>query len=396
VLLEPIDRIEAADRYTVRFALKEPYAWFLDALAGTAAWIVPREAVEAHGDLKRAESCVGTGPWMLERYEPNVRASWVRHPHYFAPGLPHADAIEGFVVADPTARLARWLGGQLDFAPEYGMTVRRLDLDTVRARKPGLQTAEYTSMTGSYVAMKLDGEPFRDPRVRRALALAADRRAAIEASATSMGQGAANPAVPAALVEWSIPLDQLTADGRKLQEYDPAAARRLLGEAGATNGFQVPMETANFGPDWMDAAQIYQRSWKEVGILAELKLKEIGAFLANTMLGKFDKLMLAQRGGPLFPDPYLTAFHLPGELANSSGVSDPRLTEMIRRQRRIFDPARRRDALWDIQRYLAEHVYYVYGYSGRAISAWEPYVKNFGPNLGNDYGGRLVAAWLDR
>ena len=33
---------------------------------------------------------------------------------------------------------------------------------------------------------------------------------------------------------------------------------------------------------------------------------------------------------------------------------------------------------------------------GRLVSAWEPYVKSFMPNLGNDYGGRLMAAWLDK
>jgi hypothetical protein len=31
-----------------------------------------------------------------------------------------------------------------------------------------------------------------------------------------------------------------------------------------------------------------------------------------------------------------------------------------------------------------------------AVAAWEPYVKNFSPNIGHDYGGRLMAAWLDR
>jgi hypothetical protein len=30
------------------------------------------------------------------------------------------------------------------------------------------------------------------------------------------------------------------------------------------------------------------------------------------------------------------------------------------------------------------------------VVAWESYVKNFGPNIGHDYGGRLMAAWLDR
>jgi hypothetical protein len=46
--------------------------------------------------------------------------------------------------------------------------------------------------------------------------------------------------------------------------------------------------------------------------------------------------------------------------------------------------------------YLAEHVYYVDGFSGRVVRAWESSVRNFGPNLGNDYGGRLTGAWLER
>lgn len=58
--------------------------------------------------------------------------------------------------------------------------------------------------------------------------------------------------------------------------------------------------------------------------------------------------------------------------------------------------AKRREILHDIQRYLSQQVYYLWGPSGRVVSAWEPHVKNFAPNLGNDYGGRLLNAWLDR
>src|SRR5499426_469761 len=71
--LEVIDKIEAVDKYTVKFTLKEPYAWFLDALASTSTWIIAKESVEKFGDLKQWESVVGTGPWMLERYEPSVK-----------------------------------------------------------------------------------------------------------------------------------------------------------------------------------------------------------------------------------------------------------------------------------------------------------------------------------
>src|SRR5439155_2994820 len=88
---ESLDKIEAIDKSTVKFILKEPNAWFIDLLASTSTWLIAREAVEKFGDLKRAEAVIGTGPWMLERYEPNVKLVFVRHPDYFAPGLPYAD-----------------------------------------------------------------------------------------------------------------------------------------------------------------------------------------------------------------------------------------------------------------------------------------------------------------
>jgi peptide/nickel transport system substrate-binding protein len=395
-VLEEIDRVEALDRHTVRFTLKAPFAWFLDAVASTVTWIVPREAVEQHGDLKRSEACIGTGPWMLERYEPHTRLTYVRHPDYFLPGLPHADGVEALMEGDAASRLARWLGGHIDFAPGLGMVVRRLDLGTVRKRKPGLQTAEFLWPVHGFAAMKLDQEPFRDVRVRRALALATNLKELLDASPLAQGHGRPNTAIPAALVEWAIPIAELTPLGRQLHEHDQAAATRLLAEAGHGAGIKVPFETASFGSDWIDAVQIYQRGWKSAGIDAELKLKESGAFVGSAMLGRFDRLMLGQRGGILFPDPYLAALHLPGQRPNSSGVNDPKLTEMIRLQRRTLDAARRRDILWDIQRYLAEQVYYLYGPAARVVSAWEPHVRNFAPNLGNDYGGRLMAAWLER
>ena len=63
----------------------------------------------------------------------------------------------------------------------------------------------------------------------------------------------------------------------------------------------------------------------------------------------------------------------------------------------IVDVARRREIVYDIQRYLSQQVYYLYtSPSAKVIGGWEPYVKNFMPNIGNDYGGRLMAAWLDR
>ena len=395
--LDQVEKIEALDPQTVKFTLKEPFAWFLDVLASTSAWLIPREAVEKYGDLKKAEACIGTGPWMLDRYEPNVRLTFVRHPNYFLPALPYADGVEVTVDVDPSSRFAGWLAGKYDFGPEYDMIVRRLDLDLAKQRKPALQTGEFTVGFGGITWMKLDQAPFKDIRVRKAMALAGNWKQGLETNAWSLGHGVLNPAVPAAFKEWSIPLDELPQESRKLAEQNVPEAKRLLAEAGYPNGFKTTIETtAGYGPDWIDAVQVGLRNLKAAGIDADLKLKEYGAYISSTLLGKFEHMAVGLFGIWTDPDSYLYRYYMPGQPSNGGGVNDPKLTEMIRLQRRTFNVAKRREILYDIQRYLSQQVYYLYGPSVIAVAAWEHYVKNFAPNFGHDYGGRLMAAWLDR
>ncbi len=138
------------------------------------------------------------------------------------------------------------------------------------------------------------------------------------------------------------------------------------------------------------------KDWKSAGIETELKQKEFAAFMATAIFGKFEKAAHSLRGGTPVADISLYPPYMPGQPLNSSGVNDPKLTEMIRLQRRTFDVTKRREIVYDIQRYLAEQMYYHYDPSVSTVSAWEPYVKNFAPNIGHDYGGRLMVAWLDK
>ncbi len=395
-ILGMVDKIEAPDKYTVKFTLSEPNAWFIDRLASTATWIIAKECVDQHGDLKKPESVVGTGPWMLKSYEPNVRISFVRNPNYFVSGLPYVDNVEILLSQDPAAGFAAFLAGEFDFGPEYGMVVRRSDLDIAQNRIKGLGTRDYIVVFGGITAMKIDQEPFKDVRVRRAFAMAQSWQEVLETNAWSQGKGLPNPLVPAALKEWSIPIGQLPQEGRRLYEFDPAGAKKLLAEAGFPNGLKVPIETTpGYGPDWMDAVQVALRNWKQAGIEGDLKLKEYGAFVSTAIFGKFDKMILTLRGATTDPDNYFVPF-MPGEPLNASGVNDPKLTEMIKLQRRTFDDKKRREVLFEIQRYASQQVYYGYGPSVSAVGAWMPYVKNFSPNIGHDYGGRLMVAWLDK
>lgn len=156
----------------------------------------------------------------------------------------------------------RWHGKP----PVNGMVARRLDLDVARRRKPGLQTSEYVWMITRVTAMKLDQEPFKDVRIRRALAIASNWKEILEGLGLFDG------------TEWAIPIDQLPPDGRRLYEHNAAEARRLLAEAGYANGFKTTVETTpGFGADFMDSVQVTLGGWKKAGVEADLKLKEMGA-----------------------------------------------------------------------------------------------------------------------
>ncbi len=77
-------------------------------------------------------------------------------------------------------------------------------------------------------------------------------------------------------------------------------------------------------------------------------------------------------------------------------MKDPALDDLLVRQRRTMDVKARRDVINDIQRHLAKLQYYVQAPTGTYIAVWDGALKNYGPNLGYDYGGRVVTAWLDR
>ena len=396
-VLESVEKIDVLDKHTVKFTLAEPNAWFLDLLASTSTWIIAKECVATFGDLKKVESVVGTGPWMLDRWEPNVKLVYVRNPYYFVPGLPYADGVEVIIDKDPSSRLAAWLGGQTDFGPEYQQAVRRIDLELARQRKPGLQTAEYTWFVSNVTGLRIDRPPFNDVRVRRALSRANNLAEIFEALALSQGHWVPNPVVPAAFADWAIPIDQLGPEGRKLYEHDPAEAKRLLAQAGYANGLKTTVEApgTGYGPDFLDFVQITVKNWKAVGIDAELRLKEYGAFISSTIYGKFDHMFLGLRGTWADPEAYFYRSYMPGQPQNVMNVNDPKLTEMIKLQRRTFDVAKRKQIVYDIQLYLAEHALFGLNGSIKIVSAWDAHIRNYMPNNGYDFGGRLLAVWID-
>ena len=393
-LLEVVDRVEAVDRSTVKFVLHEPFVWLLDTLAQTASmWIIAPEVVQHFGDLKKPESALGTGPFLLEHYEPNVKTVFTRNPAYFLQDQPYVDGVEWLVIEDASTGLAMYRTGQLDCAPMELWVVRQADLEALQQSHPALRYQDGQALGGSLLALRTDQRPFNDVRVRRAISLAIDRQALIEAVWV---RGQPTPAIAPGLTAWSLPIDQLGV-GAQYYQYNPQEARRLLADAGVATGVQTALyATSGFGAgtDHLDAVQLIQRFLKEVGITAELKLQELGAYLATTAQGKFEGLAYGLI--PLAWNPDRPLYNAYIQQQNMSHVNDPTFTAMFKAQRRTQDVEARKNIIFDMQRYAAEQQYYIYLVSPIYTASWQPYVKNYAPNFTFDYGGRVAALWLDR
>jgi peptide/nickel transport system substrate-binding protein len=393
-VLEAVERVEVVDRYTVKFVLKEPYVWLLEALATPRSmWIIAPEVVHHFGDLKRPESAIGTGPFLLERYEPNVKTVFKRNPDYFLTDQPYVDGVEWLVLEDDSTGLAMYRTGQIDAGPWHFWVVRQPDLEALQASHPTLVYQDVVSNVTGAIYMRTDKPPFNDVRVRRAISLALDRQALID---TVYLKGQSTPAIAPGLTAWSLPIDQLGA-GARYYQYDPTEARRLLAEAGYPTGFKTPLSfTGGYGRDLVDAVLLEQQYLKAVGIEVELKQQEYGAYIATTAQGKYEGIATGPVSIAWEPDSALYGMYVPDHPRNSSHVNDPTLLAMLQEQRRIQDLEARKRRIFDIQRYIAEQQYYVFTIAIVFTCTWQPYVKNYAPNLSFDYGGRAAMLWLER
>jgi peptide/nickel transport system substrate-binding protein len=246
----------------------------------------------------------------------------------------------------------------------------------------------------THISMRTDKAPFSDVRVRRAMSLAIHRQGIIDA--VFEGVGAFNPPVPAALKEWSVPMNQL-GEGARWYKYDLTQATKLMAEAGYAKGFQATMDFTTYGSTVLvDISQLVLKHLKDIGIDAKLNQKEYCAYISTSFYGKFDSMTLGPQTGFQEPDNFLYGQYYPGELKNQSHINDPVVADMLIRQRRTVDVAKRREVIYNIQRHLANQQYYVQLGSAMQIAVWDAALKNYATNVSYDYGGRLQAAWLDR
>jgi peptide/nickel transport system substrate-binding protein len=217
------------------------------AWAGKHGVLQPQD-YNAKQETYAVRHAMGTGPYRLKSYDPDQRTVLTRNPDWWGWGAAatgnHGNVQEAVytVIQSDATRLAALASGQVDFVidPPF-QDVARLKADAalkvVETTDIGTQYLGFDQARSELQFGQARGNPFKDLRVRRAIAQAIDINLIIQ----KVLRGQATPAGShlSKLVDGFVPeLD------RRLP-YDPAAARALLKEAGYGDGFAVTLDCVN-------------------------------------------------------------------------------------------------------------------------------------------------------
>lgn len=249
--------IKVLGPYTLQISLTKPNAAFLHTMALNFAHVVPKEEVEKPG-ADFGHNPVGTGAFRLKEWVLGQRVVLVRNPHYFLKGRPLVDEIVFQIGVDPNVALLRLQRGEVDILGDGIPPARFVQIMQDPRWKNGVEVGD--QLHTGYVTLTTRLKPLTDPRVRRAMNMAIDKERIVR-----LINGRAIPAV-----QILPPLMPGYDKAYKGYPYDPAAAKKLLAEAGYPNGFATVLYANNTDPN-PRIAQAIQQDLARIGIKAELK-----------------------------------------------------------------------------------------------------------------------------
>ena len=256
------------DDHTVEFHLNVangnfPYAVSTD---NYNAVIVPADYPSNYEELM-----VGTGAYKLEKYTPKVGASFVRNPDYWG-GPANADRIELSFYGDYQPQILALQGGQVDVIQQIPV-LQGVGL----LNDPNFDIISTPSTAHEQVHMRVDVDPFKDKRVRRAIALCLDRPKIVKGLMKDRAQIGNDSPFAAAYPSTDPSVPQ--------REKNIAEAKQLVEAAGMANGFKATLTTEKY-LEIPDFAVLIQNAVKEIGGNIELNVLDQGAYYGEAVYGK--------------------------------------------------------------------------------------------------------------
>ncbi|HEY3846392.1 MAG TPA: ABC transporter substrate-binding protein [Acetobacteraceae bacterium] len=324
-LFQQVDRIDTPDARTVRIVMKAPLVTLPLVLASPHMPIVPNGATEHDGVPP------GAGPFVLTSQERGVGLEFKAFDKFYGAGLPKLKSLHMIVYADETLRVSALQSGDVDiieYVPWQSMNALGAD-----------PKIKMDATDGPFMYLIFNGKsgPFANPKLREAVAYAADREAIVKAAFYGRGRPLGGPP----LVKGTEFYDEAAVNH---WTYDPARAKALMTEAGMPNGFNCTLLSNSQYGMHKSTAEVVQQNLAAIGIQAELKLPDWATY---TTLANRGQYQFAVAGGACDNnDPDGLGSLIDGTLSPSAsrsyGMDVPGLHELLIAGEKEFDPAKRK------------------------------------------------------
>lgn len=326
--------IEAPDPYTVVLTLCNPDGALPYKVAFGAMQIYSSDQLDANqgkGDI--LNNPVGTGPYMIGKWDKGNEMDLVANPNYWGD-----KPIEPNVIikwqSDSAARLVDLQSGTVDGVENVGTD----DFTTVDA-DPNLKLYLGSPANIFYLGINNTVKPFDNVKVRQAIAMGIDKQRLVDQFYPA-GSLVATQFMPPLIFGY-------TADSKTVN-YDPEAAKQLLSEAAAADGFTLPIKTTLsyraavrvYLPSPDRVAQDLQAQLSAIGIDVDLNLEESGKYLADAQEGKLSLTMLGW--GADYPDATnFLDYHFNNVGQKQFGNQDPNLVDLLSKAAKLSDATER-------------------------------------------------------
>jgi len=341
-----VDRVEALDAYTVRFALKQPFGSFPIQL------VLPIVPAGAGAELRNRP--VGTGPYTFVQYAVDDRLELAAFKDYHG-GPPRNAGVVLKVVPDEIMRGLELRKGTVD------VVVNDLTPDTVeRLREERkMQVVDAPGTDYAYIGLNLRDPILSDRRVRHAIGYAVDRDAIVKYLRRGLAQPAVGVVPP---LSWAFAPDVFQF------AHEPARARSLLDEAGYRDPdgdgpaprlrLTLKVSTNEF---YRLQAVVIQQDLRKAGIEIDVRSYEFATLSQDVARGNF-QLVTLQWVGISDPDMLRRVFHskqMPPVGFNRGFYSNPEVDRLIDEATTARDDETRARLYRDVQRLVAEEAPYI-------------------------------------
>ncbi len=379
--------IRVIDTHTIAFDLMEADQTFLNAMAMTFAYPVPKENYEHWGDEVKYHP-VGTGPFVFEEWERGVQISFTRNRRYRDSNRANPDRMIFQENLSRGVAALRFQNGGLDSIHRQNTADFLL---FKQSEKWAPYRLEYPRVSTFGIGMNCEIAPFDNVHIRRAVAHAIDR--AGWSRARSGRLAAATQILPPQLAGYDENLEHA-------QRYDLELAREEMRLAGHPDGLDEEIVTwVTEGDVGRIYGELFQQDMEKIGLNIRVRQVSFATYLAET--GKPRQVQAFFTGWNMdFPDPsnfidilfHSRSIH-PENSENRAFYRNPEVDRLLDEGRAEVDRERRLSLYRQANNIIAHDAPWAFTYYPMTMEVWQPYVKNYRPHpiWSEDY--RDV--WLD-